>query len=89
MGANCSSPIQRKEKVTAAFCAANPVLIGREGWVEVESSSFDTVPSLAFSAIQETDDSGFIHVYTDGSLRIKNGVSHSAIGVWFGPNHKL
>ena len=36
-----------------------------------------------------TDDLGFIHVYTDGSLRIKNGVPHSAIGVLFGPNHEL
>ena len=53
MGANCSSPTRRKEKVAVAFSAAIPVLIGREGGVEVKSSSFNTVPSLAISAIQE------------------------------------
>ena len=36
-----------------------------------------------------TDDSGFIHVYTDGSYRVRYGVLHSEIGVWFGPNHEL
>lgn len=35
------------------------------------------------------DDFDFIQIYTDGSFRSAPGGSFSAIGVWFGPNHKL
>lgn len=62
-------------------------------WYPVPAEPVVPIERLTIAIMEDhefyCDDQDYIQVYTDGSYRSRLGNSFSAIGVWFGPNHKL